>query len=217
MLYTNLENLVDWENLVKEIRSTYGAISVTVDNENSETVPKTYLLKHLQKNLDNYHFNFLPPTPFWKENNYNLKDISFEALENIPWADAYKLVETTDPNILEKRIVKQNISIKGLDHCLEKICKEFNVYCIDAWISIVYPCFSVPLHDDLANFNSKEGYRISIPLQDPNIYQSFIVEDQCYNDIPKYHAVRFEKHEMHGLINCSKESHYMLNITAGTF
>lgn len=217
MSYTNLENLINWDDLVKEIRSTHGALSITVDNPESDILPKDYLYKHVEQNLDEYYFNFIPPTEEWKAANYDLRNIAFEALENVPWTDAYKLIETENTDILQKKSVEQSIHINGLDVCLEKVCNYFNVYCIDAWISVVYPCFSVPFHDDLANFNGKEGFRISIPLQDPNIYQSFLVEDRCYNDVPKYHAIQFERHELHGLVNCGNESHYMLNITAGTF
>lgn len=217
MSYTNLENLIDWEPLVKEIYATHGAISIVTTDPDSETIHKSYLYKHIQENLDDYYFNFIFPTPHWEEANYDLRNVSFEAVENVAWTDAYKLIETENKDILRKKEVKQSIFLKELDPCLDKICHYFDVYCIDAWISIVYPCFSVPFHDDLENFNGKEGFRISIPLQDPSIYQSFLVEDRCYNDIPKFHALRFEKHEMHGLVNCSNESHYFLNITAGTF
>ncbi len=211
--YINLENIYNWQQLSHSLKNRKGFILI-IENEPTDLVSKNSLLPIFRNDYENYYYDFVPMYPLWKD--YNLKNISFEVIENCNKGpgERCKLVESEYKNFLKKvKVFEDNIIFKELQDAADAVCNYFNITLSHCWVSVVHPGYSAPFHEDDESLDDTINWvRYSISLHDPVNFQSFIIKDESYHDVPKFHAIEYEKKDMHCLSNCSSYRNYMFHV-----
>lgn len=218
--YINLNKIYDWDSLVTAMQQETGYLFVMNDNNETSIFDKDRLkFKSIKDNYDKWQYDFVDTPNFWKDNGYNPHNISFGGLENSATGPGtrYKLIDN-DASTYKKELSDTPIAFNKLKDAVDAVSNHLNVEVYNAWVSIVYPGYSVPSHIDDAPeekswWDLHNVFRFSITLHDPIKYQVLIVGDEYHYSIPKFHAVRWSHpKKWHGLLNCSNQNNYLIQM-----
>lgn len=174
---------IDWDEILSIVGSSTGLTSII-----DEILDDKFYNPRI-KNFTSHMFEIFPPSDFWIDPGYRLKNIFFSGLE-----------------------AGQHFP-KGLETTFGHVVDTKPLY---SWISIVYPGYSVPVHiDEEPNEVSWRAQGLNLVrytafIQDPIPYQMFILGSEYYYETPKNTIIKWSNVSLfHAGINCSTRPSYL--------